>query len=152
MFKGFHCVSVDAKGRLAVPAKQRDAIHETGANELVLTVNPWDRCLWLYPAAEWAGIDAKLQELSDFDLESRRTKQVIRGYATDCALDGQGRVLLPSELREFARIDKRVALLGQGNKFELWDEATWNVQRDAWLDSVGQARGEVSDVLASLSL
>ena len=91
MFKGFTTISIDAKGRLAVPARYRDQLSLADAGSLVLTMNPWDRCLWLYPAAEWELIEEKLQALSDFDREARRTKQIMRGYATDCALDGQGR-------------------------------------------------------------
>lgn len=152
MFKGCSTISLDAKGRLAVPARHRDQLSADASNALVLTLNPWDRCLWLYPTAEWELIEAKLQELSDFDRESRRTKQIIRGYAADCALDGQGRVLLPTELRTFALLEKRVVFLGQGNKFEIWDEDIWNGQRDEWLDGVNDRGGSGSNVLAALSL
>jgi len=152
MFKGCTTISIDAKGRLAVPARHRDQLSAAAAGQLVLTLNPWDRCLWLYPASEWQLIEAKLQGLSDFDRESRRTKQIIRGYATDCSLDGQGRVLLPPELRQFALLDKRVAFLGQGNKFEIWDQDVWNRQRDEWLEGVNERDGAGSAVLGSLSL
>ncbi len=152
MFKGFSSISIDAKGRLAIPARHRDQLSANDSGALVLTLNPWDRCLWLYPASEWELIEAKLQGLSDFDRESRRTKQIIRGYATDCALDGQGRVLLPNELRNFALLDKRIAFLGQGNKFEIWDETIWNQQRDNWLEGVHDGDGSGSAVLSTLSL
>jgi MraZ protein len=152
MFKGFTTISIDVKGRLAIPARHRDQLSIEVAGQLVLTLNPWDRCLWLYPASEWELIEGKLQALSDFDKEARRTKQIIRGYATDCALDAQGRVLLPPELRRFAMLEKRVAFLGQGNKFEIWDEDVWNRQRDEWLESVHDGDGAGSEVLGSLSL
>ena len=152
MFKGFNSISIDAKGRLAIPARHRDQLSAEDSGALILTLNPWDRCLWLYPASQWAFIEAKLQELSDFDREARRTKQIIRGYATDCALDGQGRVLLPNELRKFALLDKRIAFLGQGNKFEIWDEVLWSEQRDEWLDGVNDRDGSGSAVLTTLSL
>jgi MraZ protein len=118
----------------------------------VLTLNPLDRCLWLYPLPEWESIDAKLQDLSDFDTQSRRTKQMMRGYATDCELDGQGRILIPETLRQFAGLEKHLVMLGQGNKFELWDETAWNLQRDAWLEQVGQGSGDPSEPLRRLSL
>jgi MraZ protein len=152
MFKGFSTISIDAKGRLAIPARHRDQLSIEDSNALVLTLNPWDRCLWLYPSSEWEVIEDKLQGLSDFDRESRRTKQIIRGYATDCALDSQGRVLLPNELRKFALLDKRVAFLGQGNKFEIWDDDTWSAQRDEWLDGVNDRDSSGSAVLNTLSL
>ena len=152
MFNGFSTISIDAKGRLAVPSRHRDQLSSDASNALILTLNPWDRCLWLYPRSEWELIEEKLQALSDFDREARRTKQIIRGYATDCALDGQGRVLLPNELRKFALLDKRVAFLGQGNKFEIWDEDTWNGQRDEWLAGVNDSSTSSSTVLSTLSL
>lgn len=152
MFKGFNSISIDAKGRLAIPARHRDQLSAEDSGALILTLNPWDRCLWLYPASQWALIEAKLQELSDFDREARRTKQIIRGYATDCALDGQGRVLLPNELRKFALLGKRIVFLGQGSKFEIWDEVLWSEQRDEWLDGVNDRDGSGSAVLTTLSL
>ena len=152
MFNGFSTISIDAKGRLAVPSRHRDQLSSDASNALILTLNPWDRCLWLYPRSEWELIEEKLQALSDFDREARRTKQIIRGYATDCALDGQGRVLLPNELRKVALLDKRVAFLGQGNKFEIWDEDTWNGQRDEWLEGVNDSSTSSSTVLSTLSL
>ena len=152
MFKGFNSINIDAKGRLAIPARHRDQLSAEDSGGLILTLNPWDRCLWLYPTSQWTLIEAKLQELSDFDREARRTKQIIRGYATDCAVDGQGRVLLPNELRKFALLDKRIAFLGQGNKFEIWDEVLWSEQRDEWLDGVNDRDGSGSAVLTTLSL
>ncbi len=152
MFKGFSTISIDDKGRLAIPARHRDQLSTEESSALVLTLNPWDRCLWLYPSSEWEVIEDKLQGLSDFDRESRRTKQIILGYATDCSLDGQGRVLLPNELRKFALLDKRVAFLGQGNKFEIWDDDIWSAQRDEWLDGVNNRDGSGPTVLNTLSL
>ena len=72
---------------------------------------------------------------------------MMRGYATDCQLDGQGRILLPNELREYASINKHIMLLGQGNKFELWDEKTWQKLREEWLAEVGSESTEPSDSL-----
>jgi MraZ protein len=152
MFRGLSTISVDAKGRLAIPARYRDALAESGSPELVITLNPWDPALWLYPLAEWELIETKLSVLSDFDRQSRRTKQIMRGYATDCVCDNQGRVLLPQELRAIARIDHQVALLGQGNKFEIWDGDTWQAERDRWLSDVGNGAGDPSSALGSLSL
>lgn len=152
MFRGFSSVSIDAKGRMAIPARFREQLTQRGTNQLVVTLNPWDKCLWLYPLPEWQAVDAKLQQLSDFDKQSRRTKQVIRGYANDCVCDGQGRVLLPQELRDFAGLDKRAVVLGQGNKFEIWEEGLWAAQRDEWLQGVGAEDAPASPILGSLSL
>ncbi len=152
MFRGINTLSLDAKGRLAVPSRHRERLAALDTETLVLTLNPLDHCLWLYPLREWEVIEAKLMGLSDFDKQSRRTKQIMRGYASECATDSQGRILIPAELRSFASIGKKVVMLGQGNKFEIWDEASWNLQRQAWLDSVGDDAPAADGDLASLSL
>ena len=152
MFRGRYEHSIDAKGRLAIPARHREQLAALSPNALVLTLNPWDRCLWLYPISEWEVIEQKLQQLSDFDRHSRRTKQIMRGYANDCSMDLQGRVLIPQELRDFANVSKKVVFFGQGNKFEIWDQDTWAAQRDDWLQRVDTGDGSSSDALASLAL
>ena len=152
MFRGFSTVSIDSKGRLAVPSRFRERLLELAGGCLVQTLNPLDRCLWLYPLNEWELIEAKLAALSDFDRQSRRAKQMMRGYATDSQLDGQGRILIPQELRSYAALDKQAVILGQGNKFEVWDQASWEAQRDQWLAQVGDESGEPSEALKPLSL
>jgi transcriptional regulator MraZ len=152
MFRGFSTVSIDSKGRLAVPSRFRERLMASTGGCLVQTLNPLDRALWLYPLQEWELIEAKLAALSDFDQQSRRTKQMMRGYASDCQMDAQGRILLPQELREYAGLRRQAVLLGQGNKFEIWDKAGWAAQRDQWLEQVGSEEAEPTEALKSLSL
>lgn len=152
MFRGFSTLSLDVKGRVAIPSRYRERLADTCRGALVVTLNPLDRCLWLYPLPEWELIESKLQALSDFDRRSRRTKQMMRGYACDCDMDGQGRILLPANLREFAGLEKDVVLLGQGNKCEIWDARAWAAQRDEWLHSLDDDQGEPSLTLGNLSL
>ncbi len=152
VFRGFNKISIDSKGRLAVPSRYRDLIAVQAENNLVITLNPLDRSLWLYPLPEWDVIEDKLATLSDFDKQSRRTKQMMRGYASDCQLDSQGRILLPKELRSYAELTKQAVILGQGNKFEIWNETAWDAQRDEWLESVGDDSVSTPESLQSLSL
>lgn len=152
VFRGSSTVSIDNKGRLAVPSRFRERLLSLAGGCLVQTLNPLDRSLWLYPLNEWEAIENKLAALSDFDKQSRRAKQMMRGYATDCQLDSQGRILLAQELREYAGIKKHAVILGQGNKFEVWDQRSWNEQRDLWLEQVGDENSEPSDALKPLSL
>ncbi len=152
MFRGFFTVTIDAKGRLALPTRFRELLRVGGCPTVVMTVNPWDRCLWLYPLAAWDVVDAKLLALPDGDLASRRAKQVIRGYATDGECDAQGRILVSSELRSFAGLLHRAAMLGQGNKLELWDATAWTRQRDDWLNEIDNRTAPSSQVLQALSL
>lgn len=152
MFRGCNTLSVDNKGRLAVPSRYRERLTCLANGNLVLTLNPLDRSLWLYPLNEWELIETKLSSLSDFDRQGRRAKQMMRGYATDCQMDGQGRILIPQELRVYAGLGKQVVILGQGNKFEIWDEQSWNKLREDWLGDIGTDTGEPSEALKSLSL
>lgn len=152
MFRGFSTVSIDSKGRMAVPSRFRERLAVVSGGRLVQTLNPLDRALWLYPLPEWELIEAKLAALSDFDRQSRRAKQMMRGYATDCEPDAQGRILIPNELREYAMLRREAVVLGQGNKFEVWDRSAWEAQRDQWLEQVGQTDGDPSETLKSLSL
>ncbi len=153
MFRGFYSVSIDSKGRVGLPTRYRALFEPLQApTTLVITVNPWDRALWLYSLPAWTTIDEKLLALPDGDLASRRAKQVIRGYATDCECDAQGRILIPQEHRSFAGLERRASVLGQGNKLELWDANAWEQQRDAWLQDVDQGAASSSSVLGSLSL
>ena len=152
VFRGFNKISIDSKGRLAVPSRYRDLIAVQAENNLVITLNPLDRSLWLCPLPEWDVIEDKLATLSDFDKQSRRTKQMMRGYASDCQLDSQGRILLPKELRSYAELTKQAVILGQGNKFEIWNETAWDAQRDEWLESVGDDSVSTPESLQSLSL
>ena len=152
MFRGFSTVTVDSKGRLAIPSRFRERLLVLADGCLVQTLNPMDHSLWLYPLNEWELIEKKLAELSDFDKQSRRTKQMMRGYASDCQLDSQGRILIPQELREYAQLQKQAVVLGQGNKFEIWNHASWEEQRDQWLTELDDVEGEPSEALKSLSL
>jgi len=137
---------------MAIPSRFRERLAEIADGQLVLTLNPLDHSLWLYPVTDWELIEKKLAALSDFDKQSRRTKQMMRGYANDCQLDSQGRILVPQELREYARIKKHAVILGQGNKFEIWDQSSWEEQRDKWLSRVGDEESETPDAMKSLSL
>ena len=132
MFRGANRITLDAKGRLAIPTRYRARIEERCANHLIVTV---DRDYWLliYPLPEWEDVERRFERLPALDRQARRLKRLMVGHASEQELDSHGRILLPKELREFAALDKQVMLVGQGNKFELWDEARWNERRDQWL-------------------
>lgn len=152
MFRGCSTLSVDNKGRLAIPSRYRERLLAETEGSLVLTMNPLDRSLWLYPHPEWVLIESKLAGLSDFDKQGRRAKQMMRGYATDSQIDGAGRILIPQELREYAGLGKSAVFLGQGNKFEIWDAQAWSRLREDWLQEIGKDRADLSEALKTLSL
>ena len=124
MFRGVTHLALDNKGRLAVPARHRSALMADGDGRLVLTADP-SHCLLLYPLAAWEPIQQRLMSLSSFNGKIRGLQRLLVGHADDVELDSAGRILVPPALRQYAGLDKRVVLVGQGNKFELWDEDKW---------------------------
>ena len=133
MFRGVNTLTLDIKGRLAIPKKYRETLQQCCASQLVVTIDK-DRCLLIYPLPEWQEIERKLNQLPSFNKAARSLQRLYIGHASDVEMDVQGRLLLPPELRSFANLQKQAVLIGQGNKFELWDEEAWNRQRDAWLE------------------
>jgi len=123
VFRGVSHLVLDNKGRLAVPAKHREALAGDGG-PLILTADP-ARCLLLYPAPAWDPIQSRLMALSSFNEKIRSLQRLLVGHADEVELDASGRILVPPALRQFAMLDKRVVLVGQGNKFEIWDEGKW---------------------------
>lgn len=141
MFQGIAQIALDDKGRLAIPAKHRDVLRTRGEGKLVLTADP-SGCLLLYPQPEWEPIRAKLMSLSGFNPQIRNLQRVLVGYAEDVEMDGSGRILVSPPLRQFAGLEKQIALVGQGNKFEVWDDAKWQAQTAAALAAIN-ANGAV---------
>lgn len=136
---------------MAFPSRYRDKLDAYCDGQLVVTVDR-DHCLLVYPLPDWEVIEQKLVRLPSLNRQARRLQRLLIGHATECQLDGNGRILLPPPLREFAGLDKKTVLIGQGNKFELWDEQTWAQNRDAWLAEAAEEDGELSEELESLSL
>ena len=127
MFRGATSLNLDAKGRLAVPSKHRDALQTQCAGHLVLTGHP-HRCLLLYPQPAWEPIQAKMMALSSFDKQSSALQRLLVGYAEDIELDSAGRLLVSPVLREFAGLEKQAMLVGQGSHFEVWNMDAWRSQ------------------------
>ena len=151
MFRGVSILNLDAKGRLAIPARYREQLQACCASRLVITVDA-DHCLLIYPEPNWVEIERKLERLPSFNPTARKLQRLYIGHAQDVEMDAQGRVLLPPSLRSFASLDKRVALVGQGNKFELWDEDAWVGRRDEWLNEADLQQMESATDFASLSI
>ena len=132
MFRGATKVTLDTKGRLAMPTRYRERLLSRCGGQMIVTVDK-DRCLLVYPLPDWEALEQKLVCLPSLNETARKILRIMVGYATDVDMDGSGRLLISRELREFAGLEKQGMLIGQGNKFELWDEAVWNEKRDAWL-------------------
>ncbi len=150
MFRGLNQVSLDAKGRLAIPVRYREALAETAEGELVATVDR-DRCLLLYPRPDWEEIERQLAALPSLQPEARAIQRMLLGYASDMQMDGHGRILLSPALRDYAELERKVVMIGQGKKFELWNEERWAEIERRWTAGVG-AGGSASDALENISL
>ncbi len=150
VFRGATKVTLDAKGRMVIPTRYRERLAERGESRLVVTIDR-DRCLLIYPLPDWEEIERKLLRLPSLNDHTRRLMGLMVGHATDVELDGHGRLLLPPTLREFAHLDRNAMLIGQGNRFELWDEQRWNERREQWLNG-DEPSTSLPAELGSLSL
>ncbi|MEZ5536965.1 MAG: division/cell wall cluster transcriptional repressor MraZ [Thiolinea sp.] len=151
MFRGISNISIDAKGRLSMPAKYRDAIAEDTGGQIVITVDHMDKCLLVYPMDQWEKVERTLMGLPNMNRRVRNMQRLILGHAAELELDGQGRILLPAPLREYAGLDKKAVLVGQATKFELWDADLWVAARDSWLEEA-QADDESNAILDQVSM
>ena len=128
MLRGVSQVSLDAKGRFAVPQRYREALSSGDASQgarLIMTADP-SRCLLLYTVADWEPIQERLMALSSFNAQTRALQRLLVGHADDVEMDAAGRLLVPPALRTYAGLDRHIVLVGQGKKFEIWDDARWN--------------------------
>lgn len=148
MFQGETAITVDDKGRLAVPTAYRDLVARNCGNRLVSTYNPFESgCLWLFPHTEWERVRDEVNALSTVRAAHRALQMKLVGAASVLDLDGSARVLLPASQRSAAGIEKRAVLLGMGSKFELWSE-------QAHLAKIRQSIGEheISAEMSALRL
>src|SRR5579859_80546 len=105
MFRGINNLTLDAKGRLAVPARYRERIQEACRGQLVVTIDR-DHCLLLYPLPEWEALEERLVRLPSLNKQARELQRLLLGHATEVEMDGHGRLLLPPELRGFAGLER----------------------------------------------
>lgn len=148
MFQGETAITVDDKGRLAIPTAYREQVAGECGNRLVITYNPFESgCLWLFPYAEWEKTRDQVNALSKVKTAHRDLQMKLVGAAAVVEPDGAGRILLPVSQRATTGIEKKAVLLGMGNKFELWSEL-------AHLTKIRQLIGEheISDEMAQLQL
>ena len=147
MFLGSHAINMDAKGRMAIPTKIRESLASFSDDRIVVTANTEERCLLVYPESQWQEILPSIESLPSFNKKTSRAKRVLIGYATPLEMDGNGRILVPPTLREYANLEKKLMLVGQGKKFELWSESGWF----DWLNEDDQD-DEIPEELRNLSL
>ena len=132
MFKGIHNINLDGKGRLTIPTKYRNTITDQSNGSMVVTMDTEEKCLLLYPSTIWATIEKRINDLPSFSKNHRRIQRILIGHAEDLDIDSAGRILLSKPLRMAADMTKKITLIGQGEKFEIWNEDTWNTKVNNW--------------------
>jgi len=154
VLRGVSSINLDAKGRLAIPTRYRAELQESCERQMVVTVAVDGQCvgergcLWLYPLPEWEKLELTISKLPSLNKTAVRPRRFLIGNASECEMDGQGRLLLPEKLRTFSEMDKKIVLVGQLNKFEIWNDVAWTDKEAEWMSGDDT---EGLDELATLS-
>lgn len=141
MFRGVTAINLDAKGRFAIPTRYREELQDCCDRQLVVTVAMNEKCvgepgcLWLYPLPEWEKLELTVSKLPTLNKMAGKLRRFLIGNATETEMDGQGRLLLSEKLRKFAGMEKKLILVGQLNKFEIWNEDAWNDKENEWMNA-----------------
>ncbi|HEX5612375.1 MAG TPA: division/cell wall cluster transcriptional repressor MraZ [Burkholderiales bacterium] len=130
-FHGAGVITLDAKGRLAIPTRHREAL-VASRKALVLTAHP-DGCALLYQEPQWETVRAKVDQFPDFDVQARWWKRLLLGFEEHVLPDNSGRILISTALRMHAKLEREVMMVGQGSHFELWDSGAWRTKCDGAL-------------------
>ena len=152
MFRGINSVTLDAKGRMALPGRNRETVMVASEGRLVVTIDMRESCLLVYPLNEWETVQAKLESLSNINPQARLLQRLLIGHATDLELDSAGRLLLPAMLRDYASLEKKLVLVGQGNKIEIWSADHWQNRLNQWLDEGAAAMTNNAELFDGLSV
>jgi len=150
LFRGISSISLDAKGRIAIPTRYRDELHECCERQMIVTLAVNEKCvgepgcLWLYPLPEWEKLEQTINKLPTLNKAAGKLRRFLIGHASECEMDTQGRLLLPEKLREYANMEKQLYLVGQLNKFEIWNDVAWLQKQQEWMD------GDDTDGLSDL--
>lgn len=152
MFRGINSATLDGKGRMALPARTRETMSAFSEKKVVVTIDMRESCLLLYPLSEWEIVQRKLEGLSNINSQARLLQRLLIGHATDMDLDANGRLLFPSMLRDYSQLEKKLVLVGQGNKIEIWSEQNWQQRMSVWLEEGASALVENADMFEGLSV
>ena len=148
---GFNSVSIDSKGRMALPARYRSNLLSNDETSIIITKDPQYPSLKVYFGSEWSDLSDYLKSLQSLDPIVRKIQWTILGNASVNDFDPSGRmlVLIPSELREYAEINnkRKLCLIGMGNKFEIWEQENWSLRQTG-----GSLSTEILDVVLPESI
>ena len=142
-FHGAAVITLDAKGRIAIPTRHRDALLD-GGRSLVLTAHP-EGCVLIYPAPAWESVRAKVEAFPSFHPQASWWKRLLIGFEEHVSADGTGRILLPPALRMHAKLERDAMMVGQGHYFELWDSGIWSAKLGQALSGAGAPPPGIED-------
>jgi MraZ protein len=128
---------MDNKGRVSIPMRFREILQERQERQLILT--NWDGYILAYPHNEWVKLEAKLAELKTFNKNNRNFKRFLLSGVEECPLDRQGRILIPQSLREYAKLGREIAIVGQVQNFEIWDRERYEANRKQLEESIDES-------------
>jgi len=137
---------------MAMPTRYREILVDRCDGQLIVTIDIDERSLLIYPLQDWEALERDLTRLPNFNKSARKIQRLLIGHATDAELDTSGRLLIPPPLRQYASLEKKAVLIGQGRKFELWSEDVWQARRDSWLEEDTLESEDLPDGLKSISL
>ena len=137
---------------MALPSRNRESVQLVSEGKVVVTIDMRESCLLLYPLPEWEIVQRKLEGLSNINPQARLLQRLLIGHATDLELDGNGRLLLPAMLRDYADLQKKLVLVGQGNKIEIWSDDQWRERMQSWLASDAADLLQDGDTFTGLSV
>jgi len=152
MYRGTSAITLDSKNRITIPTRYREELFADCQGKMVCTVDIQHPCLLLYPLPEWEEIELKLCGLSSMNPQERLLQQVLLGNASDCEIDKSGRLLINGPLRQHAKLEKSLMLVGQLKKFEIWSDNAWNTQMQQGIAKIQSGEIELTDRLLDLSL
>ncbi|MBM95494.1 MAG: division/cell wall cluster transcriptional repressor MraZ [Oceanospirillaceae bacterium] len=148
MFRGSHSVSLDAKGRFAIPGKVREQLESMGTNRVVVTLDHQEPCLQVYPPAVWQRIEERLRSVKGNNRRARTVVRLLLGNSAECEWDGNGRILLPASARQFAGLTKECVMMGLSDRLEIWDKTRWDEELEDYFNDPS-AFGDLPDELQS---
>jgi len=144
MFRGRFEHNIDGKGRVSIPAKFREILkRDYGSDQLIMTT--FDNCLVAYPLAEWQAFEEKLKEFSQLKKESKSFLRFFYSGAMECAIDDHGRILIPSQFREHADLNKEIVFVGVMNRFEIWNKAVWEEEFKTYKETFDEISESIAE-------
>ena len=135
MFRGLSHIHLDAKGRITLPQRHLDALEAEVDQQFVITLDPEQRCLWLYPLETWEALETRIARLPMLNPAAKVLQRLLIGHAVTVDMQKANRLTLPKSLMQYADLDKHVVLVGQGDYFEIWDLERWQSAKEEWLQT-----------------